>query len=569
MDIMEEISCETADEEEMEIRIPSYPLPQEIQQMDHTEKACRYCGVSYLILHEFQRLQEHLREVERELEQMRGSAERERTLRIELQEAHSHLEELKASVLQHEQTLRALDLQLCVVTREMESMRVEKKTALSELENERACLLHLRSKSVQQQRLLRKTLALLQFSRGEMTTVKNQLTHFLETWDNSKALIQQSCISADAECAHLKQEVDGLQVNLKTLEVEVPKLKSFLEPAREQILQLKNQVQTHKQLQNQYQDACLLIKGLEDEMNSLKLELQNSTHEQEHAKKLLEIKTVEKEDLRVLWREQTDAIERLSRDLREKQESWLSSQQRCQSMQEQLLVWQQKEEAATRRLEWAEGEIKDLREARCTLQQQREELQKTHMGELERLEESFRSRLKATEEHSLKMEAFLQQKQAEQDKQLKQRETELRREAHIELDIQRQKNLELLNKYQNEIQQQQNKIPAVIHSATQVLQEKLSVLQERVKEQEKEMQHIHESSSQRQQQLLQERRTAEAQLQYTLQELRQKTLELNKAHSNIQQLQEERVILEKEIETRLLKIHESVQRFRGLQREKR
>lgn len=268
-------------------------------------------------------------------------------------------------------SLRALDLQLCVVTREMESMRVEKKTALSELENERACLLHLRSKSVQQQRLLRKTLALLQFSRGEMTTVKNQLTHFLETWDNSKALIQQSCISADAECAHLKQEVDGLQVNLKTLEVEVPKLKSFLEPAREQILQLKNQVQTHKQLQNQYQDACLLIKGLEDEMNSLKLELQNSTHEQEHAKKLLEIKTVEKEDLRVLWREQTDAIERLSRDLKEKQESWLSSQQQCQSMQEQLLVWQQKEEAATRRLEWAEGEIKDLREARCTLQQQR------------------------------------------------------------------------------------------------------------------------------------------------------------------------------------------------------
>lgn len=56
------------------------------------------------------------------------------------------------------------------------------------------------------------------------------------------------------------------------------------------------------------------------------------------------------------------------------------------------------------------------------------------------------------------MEAFLQQKQAEQDKQLKQQETELRREAHIELDIQRQKNLELLNKYQGEIQQQQNKV---------------------------------------------------------------------------------------------------------------
>ncbi len=28
--------------------------------------------------------------------------------------------------------------------------------------------------------------------------VKNQLIHFLDTWENSRALIQQSCISADA-----------------------------------------------------------------------------------------------------------------------------------------------------------------------------------------------------------------------------------------------------------------------------------------------------------------------------------------------------------------------------------
>ncbi|KTG46218.1 hypothetical protein cypCar_00016589 [Cyprinus carpio] len=145
------------------------------------------------------------------------------------------------------------------------------------------------------------------------------------------------------------------------------------------------------------------------------------------------------------------------------------------------------------------------------------------------------------------MEAFLQQKQAEQDKQLKQQEMELRREADIELDIQRQKNQELFNKYQSEKQQLQNKIPALIHSAVQELHEELAVLQERIKEQEEEMKQFGESASQRQHQLLEERRTGEAQLQSALQELQQKTQELNQAQSNIQQLKEERATLQEEV----------------------
>ncbi|CAO2612966.1 Protein LEKR1 [Lemmus lemmus] len=53
--------------------------------MSPEETVCKYCGVSYLILHEFKAMEEKLKAVEEEMKFYQGSVEREKRLQEKLQ----------------------------------------------------------------------------------------------------------------------------------------------------------------------------------------------------------------------------------------------------------------------------------------------------------------------------------------------------------------------------------------------------------------------------------------------------------------------------------------------------
>uniref|UniRef100_A0A8C4SD19 Leucine, glutamate and lysine rich 1 n=2 Tax=Erpetoichthys calabaricus TaxID=27687 RepID=A0A8C4SD19_ERPCA len=80
----------------MERHIPVYPLPDTIQKMDPEETVCRYCGVSYLIHHEFKMMEEKMKAMELEMELYRASVENERRLQGDIQTLHSLLEQSRA-----------------------------------------------------------------------------------------------------------------------------------------------------------------------------------------------------------------------------------------------------------------------------------------------------------------------------------------------------------------------------------------------------------------------------------------------------------------------------------------
>uniref|UniRef100_A0A5F5PSP7 Leucine, glutamate and lysine rich 1 n=1 Tax=Equus caballus TaxID=9796 RepID=A0A5F5PSP7_HORSE len=79
----------------MDRHIPMHALPEEIQKMSPEEKVCKFCGVSYLILHEFKAMEEKVKAMEKEMKFYQGSVEREKKLQEKLQFLSQDFEQYK------------------------------------------------------------------------------------------------------------------------------------------------------------------------------------------------------------------------------------------------------------------------------------------------------------------------------------------------------------------------------------------------------------------------------------------------------------------------------------------
>ena len=64
--------------------------------MSRDETVCKYCGVSYLILHEFKVMEEKVKALEKEIKFYEGSIDREKGLQAELQSLYQDLEHYRA-----------------------------------------------------------------------------------------------------------------------------------------------------------------------------------------------------------------------------------------------------------------------------------------------------------------------------------------------------------------------------------------------------------------------------------------------------------------------------------------
>jgi len=116
----------------MDRHIPMHALPEEIQKMSPEEKVCKYCGVSYLILHEFKAMEEKVKVMEKEMKFYQGSIDREKRLQEKLRSLSQDFEQYRID--SESKTERIQDVSMQLKSQQYEFQRVQKE--LNHLQHE-------------------------------------------------------------------------------------------------------------------------------------------------------------------------------------------------------------------------------------------------------------------------------------------------------------------------------------------------------------------------------------------------------------------------------------------------
>nr|XP_051674692.1 protein LEKR1 isoform X6 [Oryctolagus cuniculus] len=393
----------------MDRHIPLHALPEEIQKMSPEEKVCKYCGVSYLILHEFKAMEEKVKAMEKELKFYQGSIEREKRLQEKLQSLSQDFEQYK---IDNESKIeRIQDARMQLKSQQNEFQRIQKE--LSHMQHE----LNIKHRQLQvfSQRSLEynyfwnKTLSLLTFTKRELTSIKKEVYDNFQNW------------------TLLKGEV---------------------------FLQIKSISET-------------ALTDLQCQVEGLGLKLQRAVTELDNCKELL----------------------MHTRLLKEKEDSLMNCQQMHKVLQEQLTIKEKQEEDIKRRVNLAEKELEitksilnQTKEEVVTLKNERNLMLISHQKNMEQLQETLRQKLLSDDNWREKIEAELAKERARHLIEFEEQALLFKEEAKLELDIEKEKHQEIIQKYKKEQEELQTKISDLIAGATRDLRLEVTNLEEKLHE---------------------------------------------------------------------------------------
>uniref|UniRef100_A0A8C0AEN1 Leucine, glutamate and lysine rich 1 n=1 Tax=Bos mutus grunniens TaxID=30521 RepID=A0A8C0AEN1_BOSMU len=480
----------------MDRHVPMHALPEEIQKMSPEEKVCKYCGVSYLILHEFKAMEEKVKAMEKEMKFYQGSIEREKRLQEKLQSLSQDFEQYKID--NESQTERIQDASMKLKSYQDEFQRVQKE--LSQLQHE----LKIKQKQSQifSQRLMEykyfwtKTLALLAFTKRELNSIKNEIYDHFKNWTSLKRVfLQIKSISETAltEIKMLNKSLTVSQRNNVCLEEEMKNLKLLSDAAILRSQQIQTSKQQEVNLQTRCHDLQKEVLDLQCQVEALGLKLQKAVTEMDNYKEKLMNKSNEADEcqreLRKLKFESIISDSRHTRLLKEKEDSLMTCQQIYKTLQEELTAKERQEDDLKRRINLAENELEitktllnQTKEEVVTLKSERELMLISHQKSIEQLQETLRQKLLNDDNWREKIEAEFAKERAQHLVEFQEQALLFKEEAKLELDIEKEKHQEIIQKYKKEQEELQMKISNLIEGATKDLRLKLAALEEKLRE---------------------------------------------------------------------------------------
>ncbi|XP_066456348.1 protein LEKR1 isoform X3 [Eleutherodactylus coqui] len=419
----------------MEKHVPMHPLPEEIQMMPRDETVCKYCGVSYLILHEFKLLEDKLNAMEKELHIYQGRAEREKRLQEELHCLRQEYEQSKNDSESKTERLQIAILQLKEKEDEVQVLTNELTTCQRKVRITQEQKQLLGEKTAKQESLLGRSLSLLRLLRVEQSTIKNNVQAIMVQWN-----ILRRNIPSQVEEASRRHSAD---------------LQQQLETVRTDFHNVTKEMQQHKDI------SIIKTKAV----NELQEKLQRIEFDKE------------------------SIILRLTKDLRENNEAVTDFQQKCKQLQEEITEMSRMRENYRRRMQHLEHELgtvkevlKQSEEEVVNMKQEREVQIVSYQKRIEELQEALKQSMLSEDSWETKIQNELENQHQKYLLKLEETKKQLSEEANMELEIERQKHEEMIKNFQNRNEALERKIPSLISKACEELHAEVNMLEKKLQE---------------------------------------------------------------------------------------
>ncbi|KAM4041837.1 protein LEKR1 isoform 2-T3 [Anomaloglossus baeobatrachus] len=417
----------------MEKHIPMHPLPEEIQMMPRDETVCKYCGVSYLILHEFKLLEDKVKALEKKLHFYKGSEEREKRLQEELQclrqeheqsenDSESKTERLQIALLE----LKEKEDEVQVLTTELTTCQQAVRTAQDQKQL-------LGEKAAKQEAILRKSQSFLRLLKSEQSAVRNNIQVMTGQWNELRRAI--------------------------TSQVE--------ETSRSQSSDLQQQLET------------------------VRMDFHNVTKEMQQHKDISIIKTKEANDfhneLQKMELDKEAIILKLTKDLRENNEAVTDSHQKCKQLQDEITEIRRTGEHLRKRTHHLENELETTKEVLkqseeevANMKHEREVQIASYQNRIEQLQEALTQRMLSEDTWETKMQIELENERQKYLLKIEETNKQLREEANLELEIERQKHEDMLKNFQTKNEALEAKIPSLISQGCDELHAEVTMLENKL-----------------------------------------------------------------------------------------